>query len=441
MNTDDIQIQFIKLGAEYLNISVDEFKSRMKNNESTVIKDWNNKKSIEDFYKTTDAYIYGLVSFNDGYRVNNILHPLIKMKNLSILDYGGGSGIIGMSLASDNKVYYYDLESKTKNFAKFVNSKIQNKIIFTDSEDDAFSKPIDMAICVDVLEHLENPMKLVKRITEKLPTYGFFLTTGLNFSIGAHTPMHLPENLKYKEEFTNYMTEHYNLWFYHPTKNETIHLFSKKEPKYDIQWKEHKIKEYDKNESFDDIYYKYLGCKEKHVCQASWLVDNFDFDTFLEIGPGNCGMLENMNTRGKKVVGVEYIKSAIEKFAPPDIKIVNAPVWDMSEIKEQSDMVFCFAVLQLIPMDKREQAVKEIYRLTKKYALLVIPHMPQKPVPGEEWVVSPEVYEKNKDKYKTLVQFETLEYWTKLFEQVGFKKIKTPKLMPLEGENYFLFEK
>lgn len=209
----------------------------------------------------------------------------------------------------------------------------------------------------------------------------------------------------------------------------------------EIRWERHTIIEYDKDKSFDADYYSYLGDKEKHIQQANWYVDNFKFDTFLEIGPGNCGMLEEMKKKGKQVTGVEYVKNAIEKFAPKNITIINTPVWDMGELKDPFDIFMCFSVLQLIPMDKREQAVKEIYRLTKKYAFLVIPHIPQNPVPGEEWIVSPKIYEKNKDRYKTLVRFEPIEYWYKLFEQTGFKRVINVKPMPSQNKGYFLFEK
>ena len=224
-----IQEKLIKYGAEFLNMTEEEFKKRIENNQERSTKDWNRKKSIKDFYKTTEAYIYGLVGFNDSYRIDNMLHPLLGLKNSTILDYGGGIGIIGMVLATQNTVYYYDLDSKTKEFAKFLNTKLKTKIIFTNDEKEAFSKYVKVIICVDVLEHLETPMKLVKKITKKLSVNGIFLTTGLTFSIGKHTPMHLPDNLKFRKEYNNYMKKYYRLLFYHSTKNESIYLFQKLE--------------------------------------------------------------------------------------------------------------------------------------------------------------------------------------------------------------------
>jgi len=219
---------FIKGGAEFLNITEDEFRENMEDVTEEALKDWNNKKDINDFYKNTLAYVYGLVAFNDDYRITNILHPFVGMKNKTVLDYGGGIGILGMLLTSDNMVYYYDLDSKTKDFAKFMNTKLKNKITFIDDETKIFENPIDVVICVDVLEHLVNPMKLIKTITENLPKRGLFLTTGLDFSSSEKNPMHLRENYNYRKEYFEYMDKNYNVVFFHPTKNETIYLYLKK---------------------------------------------------------------------------------------------------------------------------------------------------------------------------------------------------------------------
>ncbi len=131
-------------------------------------------------------------------------------------------------MARRHNVYYYDINKESRKFAEFLNGKFADKINFVNTEDEAFEKDLDCVVCVDVLEHLEEPMKLVKKITNKLKSGQAFFTTGLNFSTGPHIPMHLKKNRDYMKEYTDYMERNYVLYFFHRTKNETIYLWIKK---------------------------------------------------------------------------------------------------------------------------------------------------------------------------------------------------------------------
>jgi len=214
--------------AEYYNISPVELDKRIKESSENFIKEWNEKKSIINFYEDTAQYVYDLLNFNDDFRLNTVLYPLMFYKNKKVLDYGGGIGIISTFLSSNNIVHYYDINKESKTFATYVNKKLKGTVNFVDTEEEAFKQELDCIICVDVLEHLEKPMDTVKKITKKLSKDGLFLTTGLNFSVGAHIPMHLEENRKYLKEYTVYMNENYRPVFSHSTCNEVIFLWSKK---------------------------------------------------------------------------------------------------------------------------------------------------------------------------------------------------------------------
>jgi len=223
-----IQKELIKYGANYLKITEEEFLKRIDNLQPIIQKEWKDKKTIIDFYKTTDTYIYSLVNFNKDYRIANLLHPIRYLKDAKILDYGAGIGIIPILLAQHNTTYYYDVEGKTKEFAKYLNKQFHYKTAFVDSEKEALKLDVDIIICVDVLEHLEKPMELVKKITESLEPGKMFLTTGLDFSTGSHIPMHLKTNLEYRQEYKEYMEKNYLILFFHDTPNELIYLWLKK---------------------------------------------------------------------------------------------------------------------------------------------------------------------------------------------------------------------
>ena len=221
----------IEWGAEFLGETQEEFIQHIKDNPQMAIDDWNKKKSIIDFYKTTKANIYGLVDFNGDTRISNLIHPLKTLKGVSVLDYGGGIGLFSQAMSNmGNEVYYYDLPSKTQDFAKFINKKVNGKVIFLD-EEEVFTRKYDVIACLDVLEHLEDCMSLVKQVTDHITPYGAFITTGLNFSFGPHTPMHLEENLKCRAEYETFINNNYVLLYLHGTRKETIYVLIKKETK------------------------------------------------------------------------------------------------------------------------------------------------------------------------------------------------------------------
>lgn len=221
----ETQKRLIKDASEFLGESEEYVIERIKNIGDSAIEDWNNKKSIEDFYMTTDHYIFDLIKFCNPERLDNLLHPVKNFENLKVLDYGGGIGIIAQILAEKNIVFYYDLPSMTQDFAKYVNRNFD--VVFLDKEK-VFTKKYDMIVCADVLEHVENPLELTRYFLYSLNKRGFFLTTGLNFSSGPHIPMHLTKNYEYFDDFMNMLYKECALIFYHSTQNESIYLWVKK---------------------------------------------------------------------------------------------------------------------------------------------------------------------------------------------------------------------
>ena len=222
-----IQEKLIILGTKYLSITEGEFKKRIKESGAQRIKDWE-EMGIERFYQETESYIYDLIDFNTEFRLDNLLHPIKYARGLKILEYGAGLGVSLVLLGDSHTTYYYDLPSKTQDFAKYINKNTGNKTIFIDTPEEALGLPLDLIICADVLEHLEDPMDLVKKITRSLEPGKLFLTTGLDFSVGEHIPMHLKSNLQYKKEHDEYMFKNYMLVYFHPTVNETVYLWKKR---------------------------------------------------------------------------------------------------------------------------------------------------------------------------------------------------------------------
>ena len=82
-------------------------------------------------------------------------------KNL-VLDFGGGIGTHALANAmSENveQVFFVDINETNRDFVKFRAEKLglEKKISFHKSIDDTNVKNFDSIVCLDVLEHLEDP--------------------------------------------------------------------------------------------------------------------------------------------------------------------------------------------------------------------------------------------------------------------------------------------
>jgi 2-polyprenyl-3-methyl-5-hydroxy-6-metoxy-1,4-benzoquinol methylase len=221
-----MELKLTEIAAEFLGITEEEVVNRINSTQARGIEDWNNKSSIIDFYKETEHYIYDLIKFNSQERLTSLMYPIQRINNYTILDFGGGIGILSIFLSANNTVYYYDLDGKTKKFAKFLNEKIGGKVIFLDSLEEVYDKTYDMIISMDVLEHLENPLDVAFKLHDCVnKEHGLFYTTGMRFSINETLPMHIKKNMEFQVPFEKFMMERYHCVFYHETGFETLFIY------------------------------------------------------------------------------------------------------------------------------------------------------------------------------------------------------------------------
>jgi len=82
-------------------------------------------------------------------------------KNL-VLDFGGGIGTHALANAMSEKVehvFFVDINEKNREFVEFRSKKLglEQKISFYKSVEDTNVKNFDSIVCLDVLEHLDDP--------------------------------------------------------------------------------------------------------------------------------------------------------------------------------------------------------------------------------------------------------------------------------------------
>lgn len=109
-----------------------------------------------------------------------------KVKSLAsgrVLDYGGGDGSLSLDIAKRGaKVTYVDVESVNMKFAKWRFNKSESDIEVLDAfkdQDLIWHKQYDLIICIEIIEHVVDPEKLIKSLIKCLKPQGRLIITRL----------------------------------------------------------------------------------------------------------------------------------------------------------------------------------------------------------------------------------------------------------------------
>ncbi|MGA2967578.1 MAG: class I SAM-dependent methyltransferase [Candidatus Levyibacteriota bacterium] len=101
-------------------------------------------------------------------------------------------------------------------------------------------------------------------------------------------------------------------------------------------------------------------------------------DSILDVGCGEGFTLNRLREKGigKKLEGLEYSKDAIAlgRETYPDIKISQGSIYKLPYKDNAFDLVLCTEVLE--HLDKPQDALKELVRVSKKYLVISVPNEP-----------------------------------------------------------------
>src|ERR1035437_3886429 len=114
-------------------------------------------------------------------------------------------------------------------------------------------------------------------------------------------------------------------------------------------------------------------------------------DSILDVGCGEGFTLNRLKEKGigKKLEGIEYLPAAIDlgKKTYPDIKITQGTIYELPYKDNSFDLVLCTEVLE--HLDKPQDALKELVRVSKRYLVISVPNEPffmlEQLIRGKNW--------------------------------------------------------
>ncbi len=162
---------------------------------------WSN--GLNEFYETTDAFLYELVVWNRNkikLQMRDWIGKYLSREGsfFKILCLGDGLGIDTLYLAqAGHQLTYYDVPGYTETFARllFENSVFPIRIL---NNTEAIPKATyDVVLCLDVLEHLPNPPSLITDIASYLRPGGRAIIHAPFYNLSKGCMTHLKSNQKY----------------------------------------------------------------------------------------------------------------------------------------------------------------------------------------------------------------------------------------------------
>ncbi len=188
--------------SEFLNEKYEETSEKIMVGEKIAKDSWNSfdprtGKERKEWYQKTSAYLYDLSKSHElNQEIKKTYGRILetcKHKGGKILDFGAGIGDLVVLLAENGlDMTYLDIKGATSKFAKWRIKRRGLKVNFmeTGGEQDCLKEYYDVIICVDVLEHLDDPLFYLKEMHKHLKESGLLILKADPTYTDSY-PMHL----------------------------------------------------------------------------------------------------------------------------------------------------------------------------------------------------------------------------------------------------------
>lgn len=194
--TMDIDRENIELLKEYYNLDQENVMRLLEISGRLNADFWYclNPKTEEDiikFYEQTPFYVFNLIFWHSTKYQKKMRLRFVELAKGNVLDYGGGAGGLCVKIAKKGlNVDYADIQGRTFNFAKWLFQKKNYDIGVINLSTDKLLKRYNTIFCIDVVEHVKNPERLLKSLVEHLEKNGILIVTALHPCKSKKLPMH-----------------------------------------------------------------------------------------------------------------------------------------------------------------------------------------------------------------------------------------------------------
>jgi 2-polyprenyl-3-methyl-5-hydroxy-6-metoxy-1,4-benzoquinol methylase len=161
-------------------------------------------EELKQFYEKTNSFLYETLVWNRSPMKNDMRRWIgsylskLSSRPKKILAFGDGLGIDAYYLAElGYEVTYFDVSKKCSKFAHhlFTHGKIDVTMI--DNPQSVGEEAYDAIICLDVLEHVPDPVSLVGWLASRLVTGGKLIVHAPFFVIHPGVQTHLKSNRRF----------------------------------------------------------------------------------------------------------------------------------------------------------------------------------------------------------------------------------------------------
>ena len=167
-------------------------------------------------YETTDAFLYDSAAWNRKPRklemrewiadyLESVLEPGSR-----VLTYGDGLGFDAAYLAlRGQQVCYFELSPTCCAFAKRMFGETKADVEMLDDPAELAGREFDAVVCLDVLEHLPDPVSQVAKFSQLLRPHGRLVISAPYFMLGEYNSLtHLKCNKRYSGDLKRLYEAH-----------------------------------------------------------------------------------------------------------------------------------------------------------------------------------------------------------------------------------------
>jgi len=169
--------------------------------------------AMHEFYAATNAFLYETLVWN-RFKTKHVLRSRVLAflekhcpRPARVLVFGDGLGFDCAALAGAGyKVMYLEVGKKSEAFAREVFRRNAVTVEIQHDLQAVAPESCDAVVCLDVLEHLENPPELVAELAHRLTAGGLLITHAPFAYIGPSARTHLRINVRYSGDIKRLYT-------------------------------------------------------------------------------------------------------------------------------------------------------------------------------------------------------------------------------------------